>query len=93
MKNTINIELNGEVITTIGDQLKAFIAYEVDKRSAELQQSGYLNIAESSKYCGMSRQTLKQMLEETGTEPYRYGAKVLYSRKDLDDAMKHFYGL
>ena len=93
MKNTINIELNGVVVTAIGDQLKAYIAHEVDKRSAELQQAGYLNIAESAEYCGMSRKTLKQMLEEPGTEPYRYGAKVLYSRKDLDSAMNHFYGL
>lgn len=93
MKNTINIELNGEVIATIGDQLKAYISHEVDKRSHELIRAEYLNTQESAEYCGMSRPTLKQMLAETGTEPYKYGAKVLYSRKDLDNAMKHFYGL
>lgn len=93
MKNTINIELNTEIIASIGDQLKAYIAYEVDKRSHELTRAEYLNTQESAEYCGMSTQTLKKMLAETGTEPYKYGAKVLYKRDDLDDAMKHFYGV
>lgn len=93
MKNTINIELNGEVIATIGDQLKAYIAYEVDKRSHELTRAEYLNTQESAEYCGMSVPTLKRMAQDTGTEPYKYGGKILYSRHDLDEMMKQFYGL
>lgn len=93
MKNTINIELNSEVIASIGDQLKAYMMNEIEKRSFELQQAGYLNVKESAKYCGMSVPTLKDAVAETGTEAYKKGGKILYKRDDLDKMMNFYYGV